>query len=92
MVLSTEDGILSKSVLRSKLLKFLFEILKVSDFSTRLCLVKDLMLGSRLIYNVQFFCPLRAGEVPYGNKFSRVQNFTILRICKLSAKINIRET
>ena len=87
MVLSTEDGILSKSVLRSKLLKFLFEILKV-----RLCLVKDLMLGSRLICNVQFFYPLRAREVPYGTKFSRVQNFMILRICKLSAKINIRET
>ena len=87
MVLSTEDGILSKSVLRSKLLKFLFEILKA-----RLCLVKDLMLGSRLICNVQFFYPLRAREVPYGTKFSRVQNFMILRICKLSTKINIRET
>ena len=45
------------------------------------------MLDCYLIYDVQFFYPLRLGGVPYGTEFSREINFAIARIFALSAKI-----
>ena len=49
------------------------------------------MLDFLLFYDVQFFYPLRPGDVTYNNKFGRVQNFAILQILDLPRKL-IHET
>ena len=44
------------------------------------------MLDSHLIYDVQVFYTLRAVDVPYGTRFSHVQNFVILHILRVNTK------
>ena len=89
MVSSIEDGVLSKSLLRSNF--FFFEILSLR-FLHALLSGQEFDVGLPPYLQLQFLYPLRPGDVPYDTKFSGVWNSAILRIFEFSAKISTRET